>query len=331
MARDQRAYSTRRSFCRTFAGVLIAPGIAIAQTSKGVRRIGWLEAGAPESRDGEQRINDALAEVGWIVGQNILIDRRYVRHEALQRTAEDFVNAKVDLIIANGTPATRAARSATSSVPILMWSAADPVASGLVASLARPGGNVTGMAQLAPEQSVKRLSLLRELLPGIQRVGELDLSANPAFRVIRKQLEEAYRSLGMEPIFVDIASIAKFEDVLAEVVRQRAQALNIDQDTLRVSWIPQIFGAAVRVSLPTIVNSFQLLEAGALLSYEEDERDFLRKNAALLNKLLKGTKPADLPVEQPTKFSLEINLKTAKVLGITVPQSLLVRADRVIQ
>jgi ABC-type uncharacterized transport system substrate-binding protein len=331
MARDQAAYSRlRRSVCWTLAGVLVSPSIAIAQASKVVRRIGWLEGGAPESRDGEQKVDDALAEVGWIVGQNVLIDRRYVRYEALQRTAEEFVNAKVDLIIANGTPATRAAKNATSTIPILMWSAADPVASGLVASLAKPGGNVTGMAQLAPEQSVKRLSLLRELSPGIQRVGELDLSANPAFRVIRRQLEEAYRSVGMEPIFVDITSIAKFEDALAEVVRRHAQALNIDQDTLRVSWIPQIFGAAVRVSLPTIVNSPQLLEAGALLSYAEDAGDFRRKNAVLFDKLLKGTKPADLPVEQPTKFNLGVNLKTSKALGLTIPQSLLLRADEVI-
>jgi len=212
-----------------------------------------------------------------------------------------------------------------------MWSAGDPVASGLVATLARPGGNVTGMAHLTSEQSVKRLSLLRELLPGIQRVGELGDSANPGFRIIRKRLEEAYRSLGVEPIFVDVGPTTKLEDVIAEAVRRRAQALNIDQSTLRISWVPQIFSAAVRASLPTIVNRLPLLEAGAFLSYEEDRREFLRKAAVLFDKLLKGTKPADLPIEQPTKFYLGINLKTAKALGVPVPRELLLRADEVIR
>jgi ABC-type uncharacterized transport system substrate-binding protein len=329
MTPNQRALS-RRSFCWTLAGVLFAPSIAIAQASK-VRRIGWLQSGAPDSRDEEKQVDDALAEVGWIVGQNVLIDRRYVRSDDLQRSAEDFVNTKVDLIIANGTLATLAAKNATSTIPILMWSAGDPVAAGLVASLARPGGNVTGMALVAPEQSVKRLSLLRELLPGIRRVGELDDSTNPGLRAARKQLEEIYHSLGMEPIFVDVSAIAKFDAVLAELVRRGAQALNIQEDALGKNWIPQVFGAAVRVSLPTIVSSEQLLEAGALLSYDIESREFLRRDAALFDKLLRGTKPADLPVEQPTKFILGINLKTAKALGIMIPQSLLQRADKVIR
>jgi putative ABC transport system substrate-binding protein len=212
-----------------------------------------------------------------------------------------------------------------------MWGTADPVAAGLIASLARPGGNVTGIALLAPEQRVKRLSLLRELLPGLWRVGELDASTNPGLRAERRKLEEAYRSLGMEPIFVDIDRVTRFDDMLAEMVKRRAQALNLINDTLYQSWIPQIFEAAIAVSLPTIVNDYGLVEAGALLSYEEDEKEVLRKGAVLVDKLLRGAKPADLPVEQPTKFILGINLKTAKALGITIPQSLLQRADKVVQ
>ena len=327
----------RRIFVSSVAcGALVVglPATATAQVPPNPNRalrIGWLQGGAPDPPDDERQVDDALAEVGWIVGQNVLIDRRYVRFDDLPRTAQDFVNTKVDLIIANGTPATLAAKNATSSIPILMWAAADPVASGLVASLARPGGNVTGIAMLSPEQSVKRLSLLRELLPGIRRVGQLDDSANPGLRPERKRLEEAYQSLGMEPIFVDIARITKFDDVLAELVQRRAQALNIVQDTLRVSWIPQIFGAVVRVSLPTVVDSYNLLEAGALLSYENDSRELRRRDAVLFDRLLRGAKPADLPVEQPTKFNLAINLQTAKALGITIPRTLLLRADRLIQ
>jgi ABC-type uncharacterized transport system substrate-binding protein len=208
------------------------------------RRVGWLQGGAPDPLDEQQKVNDALAEVGWIVGQNVLIDRRYVSFDDLPRAAEGFVNAKVDLIIANGTPATLAAKKATSS---------------------------------------------------------------------------------------DTTRIAKFDDLLAELVRRRAQALNFSEDALPVNWIPQILDAAVRVSLPTIVDTYRWLEAGALLCYEEDERELLHRDAVLFDKLLRGVNPADLPVEQPTKFSLGINMKTAKAIGIAIPQSLLLRADRLIQ
>jgi putative ABC transport system substrate-binding protein len=251
--------------------------------------------------------------------------------EDLPRHAADFVNAKVDLIITAGTPATMAAKNATKSIPILMWGTADPVAAGLVTSLARPGGNVTGIALLAPEQRVKRLSLLREVLPGIRRVGELDFSTNPGLRSQRKQVEEAYRFLGMDPIFIDVAGRRELGDVFAEMIQRRAQALNLIGDTIYRNWIPQIFESAVAASMPTIVNDYGMVEAGALLSYEEDEGELLRKGAVLVDKLLRGAKPADLPVEQPTKFSLGINLKTAKALRITIPQSLLQRADKVIQ
>jgi putative ABC transport system substrate-binding protein len=197
----------RRVFINSVACVGVAVGLAataqVPPSPNRPRRVVWLQGGAPDTPDEQKEVDDALAEVGWFVGKNVLIDRRYVGFEDLPRTAMDFVNAKVDLIIASGTPATLAAKNATTSIPILMWSAADPVGSGLVASLARPGGNVTGMALLSPEQRVKRLSLIRELLPGIRRVGELVYSANPGLRPEREKLEEAYRSLGMEPIFVE--------------------------------------------------------------------------------------------------------------------------------
>jgi putative ABC transport system substrate-binding protein len=306
------------------------PSIAIAQASK-VRRIGWLQDGPPDPPDELKKVDDALAEVGWIVGQNVLIDRRSVRVEQLSSTAQEFVKAKVDLIVTDGTPAALAAKSATDSIPILMWEAADPVASGLVASLSRPGGNVTGYALLWSELGVKRMSLIREMLPSIRRVAELVDSTNPAFLSVRKRLEEAYQSLGIEPIFVDMGGVTKFDDMLAEVVRQRAQALHMITNATRADWFPKVFGAAVAVSLPTIVDDQRSLEAGALLSYEIDQRELTRRGALLFDKLLRGAKPADLPVEQPTKFILGVNLKTARALGITIPQSISQRADKVIQ
>ena len=325
----------RRVFISSVAcGAVVAALAATAQVPPNPnrpRRIGWLQGGAPDPPNQQQQVADALAEVGWIVGQNVLIDWRFVSLDDLPSNAQDFVKKKLDLIVTNGTSPTLAAKNATTSVPILMWGAGDPVAAGLVTSLARPGGNVTGIALLSPEVDAKRLSLLRELVPGIRRVGELDDSRNPALRILRKHLEEAYQSLGMEPIFVDTAGVEKFGDVLAEFVQRRAQALHLRSDALSVRWIPQIFGAAVRVSLPTVVDDSELLEAGALLSYEEDQREVLRSGAVLFDKLLRGANPADLPVEQPTKFNLAINLQTAKALGITVPRTLLLRTDKLIR
>jgi putative ABC transport system substrate-binding protein len=323
----------RKVLSMTAASLIAAPFAAIAQTQANPhrpRRVGWLGI-APDTPEEQKEVDDALAQVGWIVGQNVILDRRYVLEmNNLSRAAAELVKANVDLIIADGTPATLAAKNATTSIPIMMWGAADPVAAGLVASLARPGGNITGYASLAPQVEVKRLSLLRELLPGVRRVAEVDFPASPGVRLMRKQLEEAYQSAGMEPIFVDATHLDKFDELLSEALRRRAQALTIRDYAYGEVWRAHL-SAAARASLPTFVGGYDFLEAGALLSYGPDERDVLRINALLIDKLLRGRKPADLPVEQPTKFNLGINLRTAKALGITIPQTLLLRADRLVQ
>jgi putative ABC transport system substrate-binding protein len=324
----------RRVFLGSVACGVVSVSLAAAQApprANPPRRVLWLNVGRSDPPDEVKQYEDALAHLGWIVGQNVLIDRRDVRSEDLSSTVQEFVNAKVDLIVTGGTAATLAAKRATSAVPILMLVGTDPVASGLVASLARPGGNVTGYAAFSAELRVKRVSLIRECLPGIRRIGELEASDNPFFRIEHNRILEAYQSRGIEPIFVDTARFVRFDDMLAEVVRRRAQALNIVHDAIHETWIPQLFGAAIAASLPAIVDEPRLLEAGALLSYDHDFREVFPKSAVFVDRLLRGTKPADLAVEQPTTFVLGINLKTASTLGITIPQALIHRADILIQ
>jgi putative ABC transport system substrate-binding protein len=267
-----------------------------------------------------------------VEGRNLLVERRYAeRDELLRPIAEELVRLKVELIVTWGTTATLAAKNATTTIPIIMFSAGDPVHNGLVASLARPGGNVTGFSIVAPEIDAKSLALLRELLPGLQRVGVLENSTNPYFRAVRKEFEQACRSLGLQPIIIEVAAAGELESALAETARRRAQALFVQGDGLFTHNRVPLMSAALRYALPTLAGHKLMLEAGALIFYGHSEAEQRQRNAAFIDRILRGAKPADLPIEQPTKFELVINLKTAKALGITVPQSLLLRADEVIQ
>ena len=212
-----------------------------------------------------------------------------------------------------------------------MYSAGDPVRAGLVASLARPGGNITGFSIVGPEIDAKRLALLRELLPGLQRVGVLENSTNPYCRAVRKEFEQACRSLGLQPIIIEVAAAGELENAIAELARRRAQALFVQRDGLFFENRVPLMSAALRYALPTLAADKEMLEAGALVSYAPNDAEQNQRYAAFVDRILRGAKPADLPIEQPTKFELVINLKAAKALGITVPQSLLLRADEVIQ
>jgi putative ABC transport system substrate-binding protein len=224
-----------------------------------------------------------------------------------------------------------AAKEATTHIPIVIYSAGDPVGAGLVASLSRPGGNITGFSILTTELDVKRLEVLHEVLPSAQRVGELVNPNNPAFRVARKEYEEAFRSLGMQPIFINVAVASELGNAFAELARRRAQALVVRQDNLFVTNSVSIMRASVEHALPTMVGSRDMVEDGGLVSYTYSPEERNRRFAFFLDKILRGAKPADLPVERPTKFKLVINLNTANALGLTIPQSLLLRADEVIQ
>ena len=324
----------RRTFIGAVAaGIITAPLAASAQTATTVRRIGVLSSGAPPTPALLQQIYAPLSELGWIEGQNLLIERRYAngRAELLRPLAEELVRLKVELIATFGTGATLAAKDATTTIPIVIISAGDPVRAGLVASLpARPGGNITGFSIVGPELDAKRLALLRELLPGLQRIGVLENSTNPYWRAVRKEFEQTCRSLGLQPIIIEVAAAGELENAIAEMARRRAQALFVQPDTLFHNRVP-LMSTALRYALPTIGTSKEILEAGALVFYAPNDAEQNQRYAAFVDRILRGAKPADLPIEQPTKFELGINLKTAKALGLTIPQSLLLRADEVIQ
>jgi putative ABC transport system substrate-binding protein len=266
-------------------------------------------------------------------GKNLLIERREAngRAELLRPFAEELVRLKVEIIVTNGTAAALAAKNATTTIPIIMYSAGDPVRAGLVASLARPGGNITGFSIVSPEIEAKCLTLLRELLPGLQRVGVLENSTNPYFRAVRKEFEQTCRSLGMQPIIIEVAAAGELENAIAEMARRRAQALFVQREGLLYDNRVPLMSAALRHALPTLTTYSGMLEAGALVSYAHSVAENDQRYAAFIDRIIRGAKPADLPIEQPTKFELGINLKTAKALGITVSKEMLLRADEVIQ
>ena len=298
-----------------------------------VRRIGFLTFGSRPSPDIMLESRAPLRELGWIEGQNLIIERRYAdgRAELLRPLAEDLVRLNVEVIVTIGTDAAVAAKNATTTIPIVMRGAGDPVRAGLVASLARPGGNITGFSVVSPELDAKRVEVLHELLPAAQRVGVLVNPTNPGSRIGRNEFEEVCRSLGIQPIFIELSAASKAEDAVETVARQGGQALLVINDSLFVSNRVAIMRAAMKYALPTAVGNRDLLMAGGLLSYGNSVLEQNQRSAAFVDKILRGAKPADLPIERPTKFELLINMKTAKALGITVPKSLLLRADEVIE
>jgi putative ABC transport system substrate-binding protein len=273
-----------------------------------------------------------LRDLGWIEDKNLVFERRYVgdRPELLNKWAEELVGLKVDLIVTHGTDATLAAKRATSTIPIIML-VGDPVLVGLVNNLSHPGDNITGFSTVSTEFDAKRLELLRELIPRIRRVGELFNSRNPYYSAARPAYERVYASLGLEPIFLDVRATSDIEAAVATAAQKKAQALVVPFDLLFSSNPDRIMRAALRYRLPTIVEDKDLLESGGLIAYTFSSVELAQRVAALVDKVLRGAKPGDLPVEQPTKFELVVNLRTARELGLVVPRSILMRANEVIQ
>ena len=329
MAQDRRALS-RRDFCRTLAGVLVAPARAIAQSSRAVRRIGVLYPGKPNTPEEIRKEAEPLRELGWVEGQNLHVERRYDngQPEKLQALAEQLVRANVEIIVTTGTGATLAAKRATTTIPIVIRSSGDPVLLGLVASLARPGGNVTGFSIAGPEVFAKELSLLKELLPRLERIGLMWEVGNQYARATRSQVDQLCQSAHLVPTFAEIGAAGEIDAAMVQLVRQRVQAVVLESSAFMIDHGVEIVGAATKHGLPTMA----LEEVGdPLIIYSPNYAEAIRVRADYIDRILRGAKPADLPVRQPTQFDLIINLKTAKALGITVPQSVLMRADRLIQ
>jgi putative tryptophan/tyrosine transport system substrate-binding protein len=314
--------------------LLTTPGITDAQQLKRILRIGYLSLGFGPTEP-EMGFKHALRDFGWVEGQNIAIEYRWAagKSERLPILAEELARLKVDVLVASATPAIQAAKTASSSIPIVMMGAADPVGMGFVASLARPGGNITGLSLQSPELTGKRLDLLREIIPKLARVAFLAYGKDPAHKLFVKEAYEVAPKIGIQIQSLVVEDPGEFDVAFAAMIRERAGALVV-QPLLTGSALAQggkVADLAISNRLPTLSDGIRFPEAGGLMSYGSHRLDLLRRAAVLVDKILKGAKPADLPVEQPTKFELVINLKTATQIGLTIPPNVLARADKVIR
>ena len=316
-----------RSLC---SGLLVASLAVKAQPVTRARRIGVLSPGPAAAAEFEE-IARMMRAFGWIDGKNFSVESRSADATLgrLRSLADELVALKVDVLVTYGTDAAHAAKGATTTTPIVMASSGDPVSAGLVASLAQPGGNITGYSYLTPEIVQKLAAVLHEMLPTVRRVCVLINPVGRASESARKARESAYRSLGLQPLLIEVATESQFLSALAQASRQRAEALDF---ALLSMPMPDALMQAVRRSrLPAMVSDQEDVEAGGLMSFTPDLSDGYQRVAATIDKVLRGAKPADLPVEQPTRFALVVSLRVAKELGITVPQAILVRADKVIE
>jgi putative ABC transport system substrate-binding protein len=278
-------------------------------------------------------ITEDLRELGWVEGENVVFERRFAenRLERLPELAADLVGLKVDVIVAGGTLAPLAAKRATSTIPIVMTDAGDPLGSGLVATLARPGGNVTGMSLMAPDLGGKRLELLKELLPGLARVAVLWNAANPYSANVFKETQGAGPVLGIEVQSLEVRGPDDLDGAFDAARKQRPDAMIAVEDPLTFTHRKRIADFEIEQQLPSLSGLKDFVAAGGLMSYGANLADLYRRAVGYVDKILKGAKPADLPVQQPTEFDLVINLQTAKALGITIPPTLLARANEVIE
>jgi putative ABC transport system substrate-binding protein len=318
-------------------GILIAPVVADAQPPGTMWRIGYLSPYHPASPIDVARFEAfrrGLLEFGYVEGQNLSIEYRSSEgkdHQFFDLAAE-LVRLKVDVIVTGGsTPATVAAKNVTKTIPIVFGVAADPVGTGLVASLARPGGNVTGLSLLSPELGGKRLEILKEAGLPLSRVAVLFNPTNPAFEPQWSEMSAAGVALGIQLQPVEVRDPTEFEDRFRAMINKRVTALIVLQDPLFISQRQQLVELAARSRLPMLSPWREIAEAGGFMSYGANPSDLFRRAAGYVDKILKGAKPADLPVEQPIKFELVINLKTAEAMGLTIPPTLLFQATEVLR
>jgi putative tryptophan/tyrosine transport system substrate-binding protein len=312
--------------------VLASVRLAGAQQPKNLPRVGVLAGGRGLGSAGDA-FRQVLRELGWIENQNIIIQSQLaeVNLDKLPHLAADLVRLKVAVIVADGDPAISAARQASKTIPIVLVAVGDPVRDGIVASLARPGGNITGLTSISEDLSGKRLELVTEAFPKSRRIAVLWNSSNLSNALEFKETESAARAFGVTLQSLKVQGLEEFRSALTSAARDRPNALIVVRDTLIDSQHFQILDFVMDKRLPSMHGERQFVEAGALMSYGPSRIELFRRAAYYVDKILKGAKPQDLPVEQPTKFEFIINLKTAKQIGVTIPPNMLARADKVIK
>ena len=304
-----------------------------AQQQSKIPKIGWLGVRPAESDPGPEEFGRELRALGYVEGKNIVFEYRSAddKLDRLAALAEELVRLKVDVLLASTTPAALAAKNATRTIPIVFYGGFDPVALGLVDSLARPGGNVTGFTSIAVVLAGKRLELLKETVPKLSRVAVLWDPQNPGSAQQWKESQLPARELGLQLHSIEVSSADKFEAAFKEATRARSTALALLASPFFYSNQKQLADFATKNRLPAIYPRGEFVANGGLISYGADQAESIKRVTSMVDKILKGTKPADIPVEQPIKFELIINLKAAKQIGLTIPPNVLVRADRVIR
>jgi putative ABC transport system substrate-binding protein len=326
---------------RKWAGILaivvtfaISSAVAQAQQAKKVPRIGYLGAASASANAARiEAFRQGMRELGYVEGKNIFIEWRFAegKLDRLPSLANELVNLKIDVIVSGGPAVTRAANEAISTIPLVMAFDDDPVGSGFVASLARPGGNIPGLSTHYPEISGKQLELLKEIVPKLSRVAVLGASTQPGNPQALREVEVAARAFGAQVQYVDVLGPKEIETAFRATGKGRAEAVLVLDTPVFISQRTQLANLAVKSRLPAMYFRQEFVDGGGLMSYGTNFADLSRRAATYVDKILKGAKPADIPVEQPTKFELVINLKTAKQIGLTVPPNVLARADRVIR
>jgi ABC-type uncharacterized transport system substrate-binding protein len=324
----------RRKFLATLGGAAAWPLAVGAQQESKVWRMGVLEA-IPSTQNAAnfEALRNGLRALGYVEGQNLVIDYRSAdgRTERFSELAAELVRRNVDVIVTRGTPAVQAAKDATVTIPVVMAASGDPLGVGVVAGLARPGTNVTGLSAFTRELLAKRLELLKEAIPGLARPALLTNFDNPIARMAWDEMSLAASKLRIEPILADVRKPEDIERAFETALKQWADALVVANDTVTQSNRQLVVGLATKHRLPATYAASEFAYEGGLMAYSVSYPDLYRRAAIFVDKIFKGAKPADLPVEQPTKFELVINLKTAKALGLEVPPTLLARADEVIE
>jgi putative ABC transport system substrate-binding protein len=329
MNRSKQAGMAKKTVVALLVGLaLTSVHLAEAQQAK-VPKIGLLSLRG----SGYELFQRELRKLGYIEGKNIVIEFRSADNklDRLPALANELVRLKVDVFITPGTPATLAAKNATKTIPIVFTGVADPVPTGLVDSLPHPGGNITGFTEISEVLAGKRLELLKETIPKLSRVAVLWNPQNPGNTQQWKESQRAARELGLELHSMEVSSADKYEGAFKEAAKARSGALAVAQDSLAQSNLKLIADLAIKNRLPAIYPRGEFVVSGGLMSYGADPAETYKRAAVMVDKILKGTKPADIPVEQPTKFELVINLKTAKALGLTIPPVVMMRAEKVIK